>query len=95
MRDEIGIQVERFLDHLLVERGLSRHTIGAYRRDLGRYAEFLRGRKLHDAESVSARDVTAHVAAVSASTYGEGRPYRATSVVRALSSIRAFHRFLM
>jgi integrase/recombinase XerD len=44
---------------------------------------------------VSARDVTAHVAAVSASTYGEGRPYRATSVVRALSSIRAFHRFLM
>jgi integrase/recombinase XerD len=95
MRDEIGIQVERFLDHLLVERGLSRHTIGAYRRDLGRYAEFLRGRKLRDVESVSARDVTAHVAAVSASTYGEGRPYRATSVVRALSSIRAFHRFLM
>ncbi len=32
---------------------------------------------------------------MSASTHGDGRPYRATSVVRALSSVRAFHRFLL
>jgi integrase/recombinase XerD len=93
--DRLGSQIERFLDHLLVERGLSRHTIAAYRRDLGRYATFLRSRGVHDATRVAASNVAAHIADVSASTHGDGRRYRATSVVRALSSIRAFHRFLM
>lgn len=93
--DELGSQIETFLDQLLVERGLSSHTIAAYRRDLARYAEFLRGRRISDARKVRDRDVAAHVAALSASTHGEGRPYRATSVVRSLSSVRAFHRFLL
>jgi integrase/recombinase XerD len=89
------MQTERFLDHLLVERGLSSHTLAAYRRDLARYRTFLAGRGVSDARAVKDRDVAAHVAAVSASTHGDGKPYRATSVVRALSSIRAFHRFLL
>ncbi|HEX6330609.1 MAG TPA: site-specific tyrosine recombinase XerD [Actinomycetota bacterium] len=95
MADEIELQVERFLDHLLVERGLSTHTIAAYRRDLGRYAGSLRDRGVREGGAVKDRDVSAHIAALSASTYGDGRSYRATSVVRALSSIRAFHRFLL
>jgi len=93
--DPLTSQIERFLDHLLVERGLSRHTIAAYRRDLGRYAASLRGRGVRDASRAAARNVAAHIADVSASTHGDGQRYRATSVVRALSSIRAFHRFLM
>jgi integrase/recombinase XerD len=93
--DRIGPEIERFLDHLLVERGLSRHTIAAYRRDLARYAAFLRERGVVDVTKVRDRDVEAHVAAVSSSTHDGGRPYRASSVVRALSSIRAFHRFLV
>ena len=95
MRDAVTSQIERFLDHLTVERGLSRHTIAAYRRDLARYAEFLRRRRVSDPTAVTTRNVTAHIAGVSSSTHGDGVPYRATSVVRALSSIRAFHRFLM
>jgi integrase/recombinase XerD len=95
VRDDVSSQIERFLDHLTVERGLSRHTIAAYRRDLARYAEFLRRRRVRDATAVTARNVTAHIAGVSSSTHRDGVPYRATSVVRALSSIRAFHRFLM
>ena len=95
MRDDVSSQIERFLDHLTVERGLSRHTIAAYRRDLARYAEFLRRRRVSDPTAVTTRNVTAHIAGVSSSTHGDGVPYRATSVVRALSSIRAFHRFLM
>ena len=94
-RDALAKQIQRFLDHLTVERGLSVHTVAAYRRDLERYAAFLRTRGITDARRVDDRAVTAHVAAVSASTYGDGKPYRATSVVRALSSIRAFHRFLL
>ncbi len=92
-RDTLAKQVQRFLDHLAVERGLSPHTVAAYRRDLGRYVGFLRERGISDARQVDGRAVAAHVAAISASTHGDGRRYRATSVVRALSSIRAFHRF--
>jgi len=95
VRDALDRQIQRFLDHLSVERGLSAHTVVAYRRDLGRYAAFLRERGITDGRRVAERDVTAHVAAVSASTHGDGKPYRATSVVRGLSSVRAFHRFLL
>ena len=94
-RDALARQVERFLDHLTVERGLSAHTVAAYRRDLARYAGFLRERGITDVRKVDDRLVTSYVAAVSASTYGDGKTYRATSVVRALSSVRAFHRFLL
>jgi integrase/recombinase XerD len=95
MRDALAKQIQRFLDHLTVERGLSPHTVAAYRRDLERYAAFLRERGITDGRRVDEQAVAAHVAAVSASTHGDGKPYRATSVVRALSSVRAFHRFLL
>jgi integrase/recombinase XerD len=94
-RNALTRQIERFMDHLTVERGLSAHTVAAYRRDLARYATFLRDRGLTDVREVDERLVTSYVASVSASTYGDGRAYRATSVVRALSSVRAFHRFLL
>jgi integrase/recombinase XerC len=94
-RDALAKQIQRFLDHLTVERGLSGHTVAAYRRDLERYAGFVRTRGITDARRVDERAVAGHVAAVSASTYGDGKTYRATSVVRALSSVRAFHRFLL
>ena len=94
-RDALHRQIQRFLDHLTVERGLSPHTVAAYRRDLERYAAFLHDRGIIDVRRVDERAVAAHVATVSASTHGEGKPYRATSVVRALSSVRAFHRFLL
>ncbi len=93
--DALAKQIQRFLDQLAVERGLSAHTIAAYRRDLERYATFLRERGITDGRRVDDAVVAAHVAAVSASTHADGRRYRATSVVRALSSVRAFHRFLL
>jgi integrase/recombinase XerD len=94
-RDPLARHVRRFLDHLMVERGLSPHTVAAYRRDLARYEAFLRERGRTDVRSIDERTVTAFVASLSASTYGDGTPYRATSVVRSLSSVRAFHRFLL
>jgi integrase/recombinase XerD len=91
----VASQIDRFLDHLTVERGLSPNTIAAYRRDLRRYASFLERRGVADAAAADAAVVSAFVAHVSAATHDDGRPYRATSVVRALSSVRSFHRFLL
>lgn len=39
-----------FLNHLTIERGLSVHTIAAYRRDLGKFKSFLNGRALVDVD---------------------------------------------
>src|SRR5437867_1545940 len=91
----MSTQIERFLDHLSVERGLSGNTIAAYRRDLARYASFLSSRGVRDARAVDDAAVAGFIARLSSSTHHEGTPYRATSVVRALSSVRSFHRFLM
>lgn len=95
MSDELSTQIQRYLDHLTVERGLSDNTINAYRRDLAGYGRFLRTRGIDDARAVDEHAVAAFVAGLSASTHGEGKPYRATSVVRALSAVRSFHRFLI
>jgi len=94
--DAVVAEVARFMDHLTVERGLSPNTIEAYRRDLARYAAFLRGRGIDDAVTVRDADVRAFLAATSASTHGpDERPYAATSVARSLAAVRAFHRFLL
>ena len=96
MSDPLDIQADRYLDHLLVERGLSDHTLTAYRRDLRRYVAFLRDRGVTAPEAVDEAMVRSFVASLSASTHGEDeRPYRATSVARSLSSIRSFHRFMV
>ena len=88
--------VGRYLDHLAVERGLSAHTLDAYRRDLGRYVAFLRSRGTDDPSDIDDGVVRSFLASISASTHGpDERAYRATSVARTLSSIRSFHRFLV
>lgn len=85
----------RYLDHLRVERGLSDNTLDAYRRDLRRYCAFMERRGVTDASGIDDAAVRAFLASLSASTHGEDEtPYAATSVARALSSVRSFHRFL-
>jgi integrase/recombinase XerD len=86
----------RFIDHLTVERGLSAHTVAAYRRDLRRYAAFLEARGVARSADADVGDVRAFLASISASTHGDDeRPYAATTVARTLSSVRSFHRFLL
>jgi integrase/recombinase XerD len=89
-------QIERFLDHLVVERGLSSHTIAAYRRDLARYATYCRGRGIRDAGAADDATVSGFVAWLSETKQGaDGGRYSAASVARALAAVRSFHRFLL
>jgi integrase/recombinase XerD len=76
---------EEFLSWLEVERGRSPRTLAAYRRDLGTYQEAVEGLGI---EAATSADVAAHLAALR-------RTHGASSVARALSSIRGFHRFLV
>jgi integrase/recombinase XerD len=96
MTETIAVESGRYLDHLAVERGLSEHTLKAYRRDLRRYVGFLERRGITDPRLVDESSIRSYVASVSASTHGDDeRPYRAASVARMLSSVRSFHRYLL
>jgi integrase/recombinase XerD len=87
--------VDRFLDYLSVERGLSRHTLEAYRRDLLRYVEFLRERGIQDPLQAGEADIAEFLGHLSSSEYAPGRRYMASSVARTLAAVRSFHRFLV
>ncbi|HEX5729695.1 site-specific tyrosine recombinase XerD [Microbacterium sp.] len=82
--------VDGYLRHISIERGLSEHTIAAYRRDLAGYVEWLRGRGISDSNEVTAALVT-DFAAERAS--GEPPP-ASSSLARLQSSVRGLHRFL-
>ncbi|WP_202616322.1 MULTISPECIES: site-specific tyrosine recombinase XerD [unclassified Actinomyces] len=79
--------------HLRVERGLSPNTLAAYERDLGRYADFLRGRSIHAPDSVTEADVAAFLEALRTGADG-GRPLAASSASRTVTAVRGWHRFL-
>jgi integrase/recombinase XerD len=87
--------VERFLDHLTVERGLSSNTIEAYRRDLSRYVRFLREHGRRNPALAGEPEIAAFIQELSESEYEPGKPYRPASVARTLAAVRSFHKFLV
>ncbi|HEY8267076.1 MAG TPA: site-specific tyrosine recombinase XerD [Xanthobacteraceae bacterium] len=79
--------IELFLDMIATERGASRNTLDAYRRDLEDYAGFLAGRG-RDAGAATTEEIRAYLAELSR------RGLANTSVARRLSAVRQLHRFL-
>lgn len=82
--------VETYLRHVAVERGLSDHTVAAYRRDLAGYLSWLEERGIETVDEVTPR-VVAEFAVERASAQP---PPAATSLARLQSSVRGLHRFL-
>ncbi len=85
--------VRGWLDHLRVERGVSDHTLAAYRRDLGRYTEFLAGQGISTPEKVGEPQVADFVAHLRTGDE-DHRPLAASSTARSLAAVRGFHKFL-
>jgi len=81
--------VDLFLDHVKVERGLARHTIEAYGRDLGRFVGFVAARGRVDVDDVTTLDATDYLIDLAASGLA------ARSRARALVSIRGLFRHLI
>ena len=84
--------MQTYLDHLTVERGLSRNTLASYRRDLNRYLQTLAAAGVDDLAAVTSAEVTGHLAQLR-----EGSPEHpalsAASAARAVSAVRGLHRF--
>jgi integrase/recombinase XerD len=82
----------RYLDHLLVERGLAAHTLEAYRRDLERYAATLAAGGTEQIGEVTTADVAAFLAGLREGD-DEHRPLAASSAGRAVVAVRGLHAF--
>jgi integrase/recombinase XerD len=88
------MQLERALDsylrHVTIERGLSTHTVAAYRRDLGAYVEWLIAEGVADTAEVTPATVGRFIAERASAQ----PPPAASSLARLQSSVRGWHRFL-
>ena len=94
MADELTKLLAEHDDWLAVERGLAVNSLAAYRRDLRRYAAFLRARDATDPSRIGEDVVHAYVRHLETLEDDDGgRRLAASSVARAVVAVRSFHRF--
>ncbi|MEY3325155.1 MAG: site-specific tyrosine recombinase XerD [Actinomycetota bacterium] len=79
--------LQTFLNHCLVERGLSKNTVNAYRRDLTGFVEFLLKSKV-DIEEVDAESVSKFVSELRVRGLSE------SSIARKVVAIRSWYAFM-
>jgi integrase/recombinase XerD len=88
----VGDAVRRYLDHLMVERGLAAHTLQAYRRDLRRYAAALGAGGRAGIGEVTTHDVAEFLAGLREGD-DDHPPLAASSAGRAVVAVRGLHAF--
>ncbi len=81
--------IDRFVQHLRVERNASEHTVRAYRKDLEQFAAHLSGTRVERAERISTRHVRAWLAGLGQSGLA------ARSINRKLAAVRTFLKYLV
>ena len=79
---------ENFLDYLRFEKNYSEATIGAYRRDLDQFSEFVQVKDEDELGRVTSEPIRDWIV----SLMDEG--YTSTSVNRKLSTLRSFYKYL-
>lgn len=88
--------IDRFLSSLLVEKGLSKNTLSAYKTDLTKFALYFQDSKLHR-ESELVFDIL-EINSIHIEKYLKHRKIKelsARSTSRCLSSIRAFYQYCL
>ncbi|MEN9706524.1 MAG: hypothetical protein RIS31_90 [Actinomycetota bacterium] len=81
-------QIDSYLRHLTIERGMAKNTVAAYARDLTRYHDYLADLGISVPSEVTKQQV-AGFAEQLVSKFG----LKASSVARVLSGVRGLHRF--
>jgi integrase/recombinase XerD len=88
----LATAVRRYLDHLVVERGLAAHTLEAYRRDLARYTAAMSASGRTLASEITATDVAGFLARLREGSEAHP-PLAASSAARAAAAVRGLHAF--
>jgi integrase/recombinase XerD len=87
-------QVQGYLDHLTIERGVAVNTLSSYRRDLRRYQQHLALRGIGDLGDVTETDVSEFLVSLRRGDPEAGvAELSAVSAARALIAVRGLHRF--
>ena len=86
--------ISGYLDHLLVERGLAKNSMAAYRRDLSRYAEFLESRGITSFPEVTATQVSDFLVALRLGN-SDHAALASSSAARTIIAVRGLHAFLV
>jgi integrase/recombinase XerD len=85
--------IDRFLDNLWAEKGLSKNTLSAYERDLRLFDHWLffndKSKQQIELESASQSDIQSYLA------WRFEKHSKASSTARLLSSLRRFYRYLL
>lgn len=87
--------VERFLDHLAVERGVAPNTRNAYARDLALYLGWLGEHATTDPAAISSDHVAAFITWMRTGEYAPGKRYAPATVARVLAAVRGLHRWMV
>jgi integrase/recombinase XerD len=85
----LDVLVDRYLNYLLVEKGLSKRTLESYSRDLARYHTFLLQNGVINVSNLDTPFILKHLIALRDSGLG------ARSRARHLVALRGFYRFLL
>jgi integrase/recombinase XerD len=94
MTAALETQLQGYLDHLSIERGVAANTLSSYRRDLRRYSKHLSDRGIHDLAKVGEDDVSDFLVALRQGDPESGASaLSAVSAARALIAVRGLHRF--
>jgi integrase/recombinase XerD len=92
--DRLSEYLAEYETWLRVERGLAPNSLAAYRRDLNRYAAYLRRVGELDPAAVSEATVAAYIDELRDERADDGRPrYAPATIARAVAAVRSFHRF--
>ena len=86
MQDEI---VDEFYQFLILERGLSQHTIAAYACDLNKFQDYLRQKGIEDFTKVQMREIEGFI------HWLTQKKLSPRSRARVLATIKTFFRFLI
>ncbi len=90
--EALSDQIGDYLRHLRIERGLASNTVASYRRDLGRYADYLAANSLRDPSAITEADVSGFLAeTVRGSDDAPGLSPR--SAGRVLAAVRGLHKY--
>ena len=87
-------RIDEFLAYASFERGLSKNTVDAYRRDLNMWDAYCRTTGI-DGARTTPEDVTDYLDRLRSGATPASSPFAASSVARMLVAVRAFYRFLV
>ena len=81
--------IQEFINYISVERGLAKNTLLAYRRDLNLYVNYLKKSSVENPGAVTREHVSTFLYDL------KKKGLTTTSICRALTAVKMFHRFLV